>query len=264
MATSNQTRFGNTQEPYHPDTITAITGRMFRDHRLAVVVPAFNEARLIGTTLDNMPTAVDAIYVVDDASTDATAATAQASGDDRVRVIRHESNRGVGGAILTGYRTALADQMELVAVMAGDAQMHPDDLHVLVAALLDENADYAKGNRFAHPAARAMPLARRLGGRALALLTRWATGLDVHDTQCGFTVVRASCLRHVDLDDMWPRYGYPNDLLALLAAAKARIVEAPVRPVYATERSGVRPWHALAIATRIGRRWLAQRHARPA
>jgi glycosyltransferase involved in cell wall biosynthesis len=228
---------------------------MFRGLRVAVVVPAFQEERHVARTLGGIPACADAIYLVDDASTDATSTEARATPDRRVRVLRHEQNRGVGAAIVTGYRAALADRIDLVAVMAGDDQMAPDDLEVLLAKLCDADADYAKGNRFVHPAARDMPLGRRLGGKALALLTRLATGLSIDDSQCGFTVARASCLRRIDLDDLWPRYGYPNDLLALLAAAGARVVEAPVRPVYAGEQSGIRPWHALSIAGRIGRRW---------
>ncbi len=228
---------------------------MFRGHRVAVVVPAFEEERLVGATLRGIPSWVDAVFVVDDASTDATAAAARAVHDSRTQILQHATNRGVGAAIVTGYRAALADHAELVAVMAADNQMHPDDLAVLTSALLYHSADYAKGNRLIHPAARQMPIARRVGGQLLAGLTRLATGLEINDSQCGFTVVRGSCLRRLDLDDLWPRFGYPNDLLALLAAAGARVVEAPVRPVYGTERSGIRPWHLLTIAWRIGLRW---------
>ena len=236
---------------------------MFRGQRVAVVVPAFDEARLVGQTLRTMPPYVDTVFVVDDASRDDTAVVAAAVNDARIEVLRHPENRGVGGAIVTGYRAAIAAGVDLVAVMAADNQMHPDDLAVLLDALLDEGADYAKGNRFAHEAVRQMPRARRIAGSALALLTRLATGLSIDDSQCGFTIARTACLRRLDLDDLWPRYGYPNDLLALLAASRARVVEAPVRPVYADERSGVRPWHALSIAARIGWRWYRLRAGSP-
>ena len=235
---------------------------MFRGLRVAVVVPAFQEERHVGRTLGGIPACADAIYLVDDASTDATSTEARATPDRRVRVLRHEQNRGVGAAIVTGYRAALADRIELVAVMAGDDQMAPDDLEVLLAKLCDADADYAKGNRFVHPAARDMPLGRRLGGKALALLTRLATGLSIDDSQCGFTALSAAAARALPLDELWPRFGYPNDLLGMLASRGLRVVDVPVRPVYADERSGIRAWHVVSIAGIISRRWWRERATR--
>lgn len=232
---------------------------MVHGARVAVVIPAFQEEQRIGAVLTGIPAYVDAIYVVDDASTDGTLAAARAVADPRLVLIRHPRNLGVGGAIAHGYVRAAADGAELIAVMAGDGQMDPNDLLPLIHALIAADADYAKGNRFIHPERARMPLARRLGGRALALLTRLTTGYAIDDSQCGFTVIRASILPQVALEELWPRYGYPNDLLALLAAAGARVVEAPVRPIYAGESSGIRPWHALTIAARIVRRWAAPR-----
>ncbi len=116
---------------------------MFRGLRVAVVVPAFNEARLVAKTLRSIPAGVDAVFVVDDASRDATAAVAAAVDDPRINVLRHDENLGVGGAIVTGYRAALAGAADLVAVMAADNQMHPEDLDALnrglfALVLLDE------------------------------------------------------------------------------------------------------------------------------
>jgi glycosyltransferase involved in cell wall biosynthesis len=220
-----------------------------------VVVPAYCEERLIARMLARIPAYVDAIYVVDDASADGTLAAAGRVGDPRIELVRHSDNRGVGAAIVTGYRAALADGHDVLGVMAGDDQMHPDDLEPLVLAVL-AGADYAKGNRFAHADARRMPLARRLGGHFLAVLTRRASGLRVSDTQCGFTALSARAARALPLDELWPRYGYPNDLLLLLAAHGLRVAEVPVRPVYADERSGLRPWHVVSIAGVIGRRYV--------
>src|SRR5687767_4307456 len=120
---------------------------MFEGRRVLVVVPAHNEEKLIERVLDSMPPLVDRVIVVDDASTDRTfevlAAVAPRFGE-RVRVIRHERNGGVGAAIVTGYKTALAESKggELVAVMAGDAQMDPADLPRILAPLARDLADY--------------------------------------------------------------------------------------------------------------------------
>jgi glycosyltransferase involved in cell wall biosynthesis len=228
---------------------------MWRNARIAVIVPAFCEQRLIGKTLRGIPRYVDAVYAVDDASPDQTALAVLAVKDSRVTLLRHRRNLGVGAAVATGYARALQESADVLAVMAGDNQMHPDDLERVIAPIARGEADYAKGNRFAHEARRDMPVARRLAGRLLSMLTRVVTGLDVQDTQCGYTALAAETARNLDWGSLWPRFGYPNDLLCMLAVAGSRVVDVPVRPVYADEQSGVRPWHVLSIAAILGRRW---------
>jgi glycosyltransferase involved in cell wall biosynthesis len=223
--------------------------------RVAVIVPAFNEERLILRTLSNMPASVDAIYVVDDASSDDTWRVLSTATDARLHRIRHSKNRGVGAAIVTGYYHALCDGADVLTVMAADAQMDASDLPALLAPAITGQASYVKGNRFAHPRYRDMPALRRWAGRALAMLTRWCSGLNVHDTQCGYTALLASCAESLPLDRIWPRYGYPNDLLLLLAQRGYSVAEVPVRPVYRDEKSGVRPWHAALILGLILQRW---------
>ena len=231
---------------------------MWQGARVALIVPAFREARLIGRMLQRVPNYVDGIFVVDDASDDGTREAALACGDERLRVIRHARNRGVGAAIVSGYRAALGTGHDVLVVMAGDDQMHPDDLPRLLEPIVAARADYVKGNRFVHADARRMPVLRRLGGEVLSLATRLATGLAVGDCQCGYTALSARCAERLPLEELWPRFGYPNDLLALLASAGARVVEAPVRPVYADEGSGVRAWHVPRILALIVRRYLRE------
>lgn len=220
---------------------------MYDGATVLVVVPAYCEERLLPRTLLGIPGFVDAILVVDDASPDQTSAAARGVDDPRVQVLRHGANRGVGAAIITGYRHGLQMGADVVAVMAGDAQMDPADLPALLRPITAGSSDYVKGNRFAHSRVADMPLARRAGGRALSVLTRKLTGLEVDDTQCGYTAIGRRALDHLDLSAVWPRYGYPNDLLGLLAAGGHRVSEVPVRPVYADEKSGVRPWHMATI-----------------
>lgn len=233
---------------------------MLRGTRIAVVVPAYHEARLAGRTLRAMPAYVDLVVVVDDASTDGTADAARAVADPRVEVVRHPVNRGVGAAIATGYRVALERGCDLVAVMAGDAQMHPDDLEPLVAGLEASGADYAKGDRLAWPdVSSRMPRLRLAGNRVLSALTRLATGTPVRDSQCGYTVITANAIRALPLGRLWPRYGYPNDLLGMLGDAGLLAVDVPVRPVYADERSGIGFRHALFVIPYVLLRVVARR-----
>ena len=238
---------------------------MFESTNVAVVVPAHNEALLIRRVLRGLPDWIRFVVVVDDASTDDTAAVVDrcAQNDPRVRLVRHAVNQGVGAAITTGYRHAIELQADVVVVMAGDDQMDPSDLPALVEPVARGAADYAKGDRLHHPQAAAMPLIRRVGTGVLGWLTGLAIGMpDLHDSQCGYTAISASALRHINLDDVWSGYGYPNDLLAHLAAAHLRIVDVVVRPVYADETSELRARHLLRIAWLIARgAWLVRRPA---
>ena len=207
-----------------------------------MVVPAYCEERLIARTLERVPGYVDHVIVVDDASPDATykAAERAARRDERIEVLRLGHNRGVGGAIIAGYERARALGAFAAVVMAGDDQMDPDDMPRLLAPLVDGGADYAKGNRLVHPDAQQMPSVRRFGTRLLAHLTALAAGLDgLDDAQCGYTALRLDMLDALPMHKIFPRYGYPNDLILRLSECGARIVEVPVRPVYADEVSGL-------------------------
>ena len=237
--------------------------RMWLDSRVIVVVPAWNEAPRIGRVIRGMPSWVDDVIVVDDASRDDTAGAVRATGDGRVHVVRHEHNRGVGAAIVTGYRRALAQPggpRDAFVVMAGDAQMDPEDLPRVVAPVAEGRADYVKGNRFVWPdAARSMPRARRLAGIAFSWATSRAIGVRVSDSQCGYTAIARAACERIDLARLWPSYGYPNDLLSALALAEQRIREVAVRPVYADEVSRLRPRHVAVVAGIVARAWL-RRH----
>ncbi len=209
---------------------------MYQQSRVAVVIPAFNEQAAVGVAIAAVPGFVDRVIVVDDASTDTTAAVADAAGRTRgeTDVITHAHNRGVGAAIVSGYRRALALGCDVIAVMAGDGQMDPIDLPRVIAPIADGTADYVKGNRFLHPEVwRAMPPARIVGNVVLSAATRLTSGYrHVFDSQCGYTAISAAALAALDLDQLFPRYGYPNDLLSRLHVAGQRVVDVPVRPVY--------------------------------
>jgi dolichol-phosphate mannosyltransferase len=221
---------------------------MFDGARVAVVVPAYDEARLIARTLARVPGFVDLVVVVDDGSRDDTAARARNTGDPRVVVVTHTVNRGVGAAIASGYDAAFRAGADVAVVMAGDAQMDPADLPALLAPVLRGEADYAKGDRLSHPQVRtAMPRARFVGNHVLSALTRLATGLTVRDAQCGYTALSRAAAERLEIAALWPRYGYPNDLLGHAAAARLRVRDVTVRPIYADETSGIRLRHALFV-----------------
>lgn len=218
-----------------------------------------------------MPAFVDHVVLVDDGSTDDTVAQARSIGDARLRIESHGDNRGVGAAITTGYQAAHDLGADVTVVMAGDGQMHPDDLAPLLAPVLSGDVDYAKGNRLRHPdVARTMPLSRLIGNVVLSAVTRYATGLDdIGDSQCGYTAIHRRVWSVIDPGAMWQRYGYPNHLLGALAASDFRIADVVVRAVYDGERSGVRIRDALVTVPRIlfsvaRARWSPRERALPA
>jgi glycosyltransferase involved in cell wall biosynthesis len=213
---------------------------MYRQLRVGVVVPAFNETRAIAKTVATIPDFVDSIFVVDDCSSDDTSAQAQVNPD--VVVLRHPENRGVGAAIATGYRHALASGLDIAVVMGGDGQMDPEDMPALLEPIAAGTADYVKGNRFLHPDVwREMPPTRIVGNLLLSAATRVTSGYHhVFDSQCGYTAIHRDALARIDLGAVWSRYGYPNDLLSRLHVAGVRVVDVPVRPIYGTAwKSGI-------------------------
>jgi len=220
---------------------------MYKGRRICVVVPAHNEERLIGQVIDTMPAFVDRIVIVDDHSPDRTVEVARSrSGDlgDRLVVLEHARNRGVGGAIATGYKWARDHEMDATAVMAGDAQMDPADLPALLDPVIEEGVDYTKGNRLTHGEAwRVMPKRRYLGNAGLSLLTKIASGYwHVADSQSGYTVISLRALRLIDPDAIYRRYGMPNHFLVMLNINSCRVRDIPIRPVYRIgEKSGFEP-----------------------
>ena len=216
---------------------------MLDGKRVAVVVPAFDEEQLIGTTLAGIPELVDKVFVVDDASEDGTANAARAAADPRVEVITHERNAGVGAAIVTGYKRALEDGIDVTCVMAADNQMDPDDLEAIAGPVARGEVDYAKANRlFTGRAWELIPRTRYLGNAVLSLLTKIASGYwHVADSQSGYTAINRGTLELLDLDRIYRRYGFPNDMLVHLNVINARVRDVPSRPVYGVgETSGIR------------------------
>ncbi len=223
---------------------------MFQKKRIGVVVPAYNEEKLIGRVLETMPDFVDRIYVVDDGSSDRTcdcvnSYLSQPTFNGRLELICHTINQGVGGAIVTGYRKAVEEKMDAVAVMAGDAQMDPAELERVVGPVVQGSADYVKGNRlFTGEAWQLIPKHRYLGNAFLSLLTKIASGYwHVADSQTGYTAISRETIHLLPLERLYSRYGYPNHLLVMLNVFGCRVQDVLVSPVYNIgEHSGIRLW----------------------
>lgn len=213
---------------------------MYKEHTIGVVIPAYNEEGYVGSVIETLPSFVDRTYVIDDGSTDGTwlEITERAAGyndehastggfDARVVPIQHDVNRGVGGAIKTGYQHALDDGIDVTAVMGGDGQMDPDVLTKFIDPIVDGTAHYAKGNRFMQPDdLDAMPQFRLFGNTILSALTKISSGYwTISDPQNGYTAISHEALRRVDISGMYEYYGYCNDLLVRLNLADCRVAD---------------------------------------
>ena len=230
---------------------------MFEGKTVAVVVPAYNEETQIGQVLETMPDFVDCILVVDDTSSDRTCDIVRehiaAEGDaPRTVLIVHERNAGVGAAIVTGYREAIRREIDVTAVMAGDGQMDPDELPLVIGPVARGLADYTKGNRlFYRGAWETIPRHRFLGNAFLSMLTKIASGYwHVADSQTGYTGISLEALRTINLENVYPRYGYPNDMLVRLNVYGFRVADVAIRPVYNVgEQSKMKLWKVVPTMT---------------
>ena len=210
---------------------------MLEGKRVAVVVPAHDEEALLPETLAGIPGFVDRIYVVDDASTRRRPPSGRAAARRPARrgARARPKNHGVGAAIVTGYKRAIEERVDVTCVMAADNQMDPADLEAIATPVARGEVEYAKANRlFTGQAWELIPKHRYLGNAVLSLLTKIASGYwHVADSQSGYTAVALPTLEQLDLDRLYPRYGFPNDMLVHLnmrqRARARRSVAAGVR-----------------------------------
>ncbi len=230
---------------------------MYNEHTVAVVIPAYNESGFVGDVIETLPPFVDRVYAIDDQSTDdtwaeitdvadrindsVTATDGGASFERQVVPIQHDENRGVGGAIKTGYLRARDDEIDVTAVMGGDGQMDPSILERIIEPIVDGEADYAKGNRLVYETDHEqMPRFRLLGNRLLTLLTKIASGYwRIGDPQMGYTAISLEALHDADIEGMYEFYGYCNDLLVRLNVTGHRVADVPSPLNYGDEHSDI-------------------------
>ncbi len=243
-------------------TVLPTEETMYKGNRIGVVVTAYDEEPFVGTVIETVPDFVDRIYAVDDASPDDSWAVIQqvasrinetaeprpelavTDGGEGRRVvpIQHEENRGYGASVKTGYRHAVEDEMDIVAVMNGDGQMDPDILHRIIDPVAEDEADYAKGNRLLDPEDREdMSTFRFVGNAMLTGLSKFASGYwSISDPQNGYTAISREAIEEIDLDSVTDEYGFLNHLLTHLNVNEQRVADVPMTAVYGEEESSIR------------------------
>jgi glycosyltransferase involved in cell wall biosynthesis len=215
---------------------------MYNGAKIAAVVPAYKEESMISTVIETMPDFIDYIVIVDDCSPDDTSGVVSRDPDERVTLIRHEVNQGVGGAIITGHKAAIELGADVNVIMAGDAQMDPKYLPPLLDRVTTEGYGFAKANRFFAPESFAgMPKYRVFGNIVLSFMTKLASGYwHLFDPQNGYTAVRTEVLRRVPLDQVARRYSFENDFLIHLNILQVPAVDVPIPAVYGNEVSSIK------------------------
>jgi glycosyltransferase involved in cell wall biosynthesis len=230
---------------------------MYKGKSIAVVVPAYNEERFIAKVINTMPGFVDRVYVVDDASTDSThelvsqiiERRSRSEQGQTISLISHSQNGGVGAAILTGHEAALKDNIDVIAVMAGDGQMDPAILHQILDPVVEGRAEYAKGNRLSPGYNKEMSSWRRFGNFLLTVLNRIASGYwHISDPQNGYTAISADILRKLNFDSIYRGFAFENDMLVKLHVTGARVVDIYHPAVYRGQQSKIR-YHSFIVKT---------------
>ncbi len=211
--------------------------------RVAIVIPCYKETRHIMAVLAAFDASVDTIYVIDDACPDQTGEMVRLEcTDPRVQVIIQEQNTGVGGAVLTGYRQALADGMDVIVKVDGDGQMDPRLIPALVKPIVEGKADYCKGSRFHRlESLKQMPILRIFGNAVVSFMNKAASGYwNIMDPTNGFTAIHRNALLHVPLDKIALDYFFESDMLFRLGTLRGVVRDMPMDALYGDETSHIR------------------------
>lgn len=210
---------------------------------VAAVVPAYKVTDHILGVIDAMGPTFTHIFVVDDCCPDGSGQLVEKGcNDDRVTVIYNEQNRGVGGAVIAGYRRALEENIDVIVKVDGDGQMDPRIVKRFVTPILTKKADYAKGNRFQSLySVRQMPISRLLGNAILSFMTKLSSGYwRLFDPTNGYTAIHKKALSQLDLDKLNERYFFETDMLIRLGDIRAVVQDVPMQAEYGTEVSGLK------------------------
>lgn len=212
---------------------------MYDGAKICVVIPAYNATQTIPAVISTLPEWVDQIIVVNDCSKDDTLLTLQHLSDPRLTVVNHEKNRGVGGAMKSGYAEGLKGDADIFVKVDSDGQMDPNQIHRLLSPIIAREANYTKGNRFLHTKQlKAMPALRRTGNFVMSFLSKVATGFwNIFDPTNGFTALSRQALELIDLDQLDEGYYFETSLLEALYLVRAPIKDVSMHAVYKGEKS---------------------------
>lgn len=216
---------------------------------IAVVIPCYKVSKKIQGVVAAIPEMVDLIYCVNDCCPEDSTRSIeiQSETDKRLKVIKRETNGGVGAAVMTGYKQAIEDGVDIVVKVDGDGQMDPSLIPLFVAEIAEGRADYVKGNRFySLEAAKAMPMGRKIGNMGLSFFTKLSTGYwKLFDPTNGYTAIHKNIIKALPLDKIEPRFFFESDMLFQVGLLHARVVDVPMTAFYGEEESNLNDLNAL-------------------
>lgn len=218
------------------------------ENRVAVVIPSFKVKNSILEVIERIGPIVDMIFVVDDSCPDGSGDyVEQFCTDNRVSVIRHSTNRGVGGAVISGYKAALEANADVIVKLDGDGQMDPAIIDKFIYPIACGEADYTKGNRFYDlETLKGMPPVRLIGNAILSFITKFSSGYyHVFDPTNGYTAISVTAARLLPLSKISSRYFFESDILFRLNTIGAVVVDVPMVATYGNEISNLRIQHVL-------------------
>lgn len=217
---------------------------MYKKLSIGVAVPAYNEEKLIEKTLTTMPDFVDHIVVINDCSSDKTLSIIKKlqKNNKRIAIIDNKENHGIGYSLTKGLKKAAELGCDRVAIMAGDAQMDPDQLSPMLDNMAKRSLDFIKANRFMHlEALKSMPKYRRIGNIVVTILTKFATGYySIFDTQNGYVIYSKDVIDRMPWHLIGDRYEFENTILIGLSIIDAKIGDFPIPALYGDETSTIK------------------------
>jgi dolichol-phosphate mannosyltransferase len=211
--------------------------------KISVVIPAYKVKNHILQVIGDIGNDVCKIYIVDDCCPDGSGDFVHANcSDKRVTIIRNEINLGVGGAVMAGYRAAIADGMDVIVKVDGDGQMDPQLLSFFYTPIIEGRADYTKGNRFFDLTnIGRMPAARLFGNAVLSFMAKLSSGYwNLFDPTNGYTAISTRVAAHLPLDKISSRYFFETDMLFRLNTLRAVVIDIPMDAVYGDEKSNLK------------------------
>lgn len=214
-----------------------------RNNSIAVIIPAYNVEQYIKKVIGGLPSYIDFIIVIDDCSKDHTAQEINKIKDSRIHLIKHTKNKGVGGAMLSGYQVAYDLGADIMVKIDGDDQMDPQYIMPLLAPILDLEADYAKGNRFLHmKELQKMPIIRRIGNWGLSFLTKLASGYwNIFDPTNGYTALHREAYILLNKEAIDKDFFFETSTLIQLQRGRAVVRDVPIPAQYENQSSNLSP-----------------------
>lgn len=211
---------------------------------ITVVIPCFNtNYKTTNSIISKIPSNISNIIVVDDKCTLNTGTKlSQICKDKRLKIIYHKENKGVGGAVISGYKLAIKKKSDIVIKLDGDGQMNPLEIKKLLKPIIDLKADYSKGNRLSNlKYFRNMPIARLVGNFIFSVCAKFTTGYwDIFDFSNGFTAIKGTVLKNLIKEEIDERFFFETDMLFHLYMIRAKVVDVSMKPIYGEEISNLK------------------------